>query len=41
MAASKMLKQFIQGNPEVSEDNKSDTWTGAINSVEQRRPIVT
>lgn len=27
MAATKTLKQFIRGNPEVSDDNKSDIWS--------------
>lgn len=35
MAASKTLKQFIRGNPEVSDDNKSDIWSdgSAVNSA--------
>lgn len=40
MAASKTLKQFILGNPEVSDDNKSDIWTGPNAAVNSAAPVV-
>lgn len=40
MTASKMLKQFILGNPEVSDDNKSDIWTGPNAAVNSAAPVV-
>lgn len=39
MAASKTLKQFILGNPEVSDDNKSDIYSRPGAAVNSAAPV--